>query len=145
MGATDPARVAQLETVFETIQYTRMADVPLLNPVLRVEAVGFRPWAGGDLGVLITPWFLSLLWLAGDPETPLAATLSVTLPSGEYAFLSAWEPVLGAYASCSLISPVLMFADQATIQITARTVLETVFEETTAPRGLSRRRLLTGA
>ena len=51
--------------MFSRIQAERMADVPLLNPALTVETVGFRLWQDSWLGVLITPWSMNLLALAG--------------------------------------------------------------------------------
>ena len=50
------------------IQRERMADIPLLNPALEVQAVGFSVWEAYCLGVLITPWFMNLMLLplAGD-------------------------------------------------------------------------------
>ena len=40
-----------------------MAGVPMLNPALRVQAVGFRHWQSHWLGVLVTPWFMNLMLL----------------------------------------------------------------------------------
>ena len=43
-----------------------MADVPILNPVLSVEAVDFQHWKGHWLGVVITPWCMSMLLVPGS-------------------------------------------------------------------------------
>jgi [NiFe] hydrogenase assembly HybE family chaperone len=63
------ARVRELEALFERIASTRMQGVPILHPRLSVEAVGFRPSAGGRaaVGVLVTPWFMNLVWLPLQP------------------------------------------------------------------------------
>lgn len=70
--AADPqlaARVAVLEHAFTTIAHERMAGLPVLNPNLSVEAIGFERVAGAAdeaghaLGILATPWFMSLVWL----------------------------------------------------------------------------------
>lgn len=42
-----------LESVFGKIQADRMNDVPILNRNLSVEAVGFFPWQGMPLGILM--------------------------------------------------------------------------------------------
>ncbi|KAF0136409.1 MAG: hypothetical protein FD153_1935, partial [Rhodospirillaceae bacterium] len=50
-----------LASHFRSVQSERMQGIPILNPVLQVEAVGFE-WAPDQEGVLaegalITPWF----------------------------------------------------------------------------------------
>lgn len=121
-----------IERVFRGIEAERMRGLPFINPALAVEAVGFRRWDGRWLGVLITPWFMNLMLL---PDAP-AAWRSVrhgeyagyTLPSGVYEFLSAHEPALGDYQSCSLFSPMFEFADQAGARATALAVLQALFD-----------------
>jgi hypothetical protein len=54
-----------LEAVFEAVRRTRMADLPFLNPQLRVEAVGFRDWQGARVGALITPWSIVIVAMPG--------------------------------------------------------------------------------
>lgn len=58
-------RVRELEALFERIAATRMQGVPILHPGLAVKAVGFRPTpdAAAAIGVLVTPWFMNLVWL----------------------------------------------------------------------------------
>ena len=61
--AERPSPAHALERAFHAIQLLRMRDVPVLNPALTVEAVGFRPWSEHWLGILITPWFMNLMLL----------------------------------------------------------------------------------
>jgi len=65
-------RVADLVARFDDIARTRMVGVPLLNPALQVEAVGFTLQAEGEgelagagvaVGILVTPWFMNLVRL----------------------------------------------------------------------------------
>ena len=68
-------RLAGLEAVFRRIATTRMRGVPVLNPALSVQAIGFGPdplrtapdAAPTMLGVLVTPWFMNLLRLPLQP------------------------------------------------------------------------------
>jgi rubredoxin len=50
---------AQLESLFRQIADTRMQGIPILNPALQVQAIGFRQWDGPHgllwVGVLLTP------------------------------------------------------------------------------------------
>ena len=102
--------VQKLESVFNEIARTRMLDIPILNPALRVEAVGFREWEGRWIGVLITPWTMNLVLLPGQdsPLVPLALDEKQmwSFPSGEYQFMGLNEPTLGTCHTCSLRSPV---------------------------------------
>jgi len=128
------ARVDALEALFDAIARTRMRDVPLLHAGLAVRAVGFEPLDGGALGVLVTPWFMNLVWLpldpapdpAPDPARPaLAVGASRTRAVGaeRFEFIGACEPGFGPFEACSLFSPMFEFADQAAAVATAAQVL----------------------
>ena len=160
---TEPAVTAdeaasRLETTFGTIGRERMQDVPILNPALRVEAIGMRAWQGNWLGALVTPWFINLVLLPGQgPWRSVADRDSVwpAFPSGKFEFIAGSETDLGPFHACSLFSPVLEFADHETARETARVALESLFDpsllgEEPATRsadgpGMSRRDFLRGA
>jgi [NiFe] hydrogenase assembly HybE family chaperone len=117
-----------LETAFTRIQRERMTDVPLLNPALEVQAVGFRVWENYCLGVLITPWFMNLMLLplAGDvwAELPSGTRINHSFPSGTYEFILGEGEGIGRYLMCSLFSPVFEFQNQEAAVVTAEAVLE---------------------
>lgn len=100
----------KLEAVFNDIAATRMAGLPICNPALRVQAVGFRAWQEHWAGVLITPWTISLVLMPGDKVLFRALgadeKMTWTFPSGNYEFMGLHDPALGACHICSLISPV---------------------------------------
>lgn len=120
-----------LEAVFRRIAATRMAGIGLLNPALDVEAVGFRPWHGGWVGVLITPWFMNLICLPGPEaaweELSSGSKKDVELPSGSYEFLAADEEELGPYLTSSLFSPMFEFPDMDRARAVAAASLEEIF------------------
>lgn len=124
-----------LVEVFEHIAAIRMADVPILNPALQVEAVGFQPWQQGWLGVLITPWFMNLLFLppAGQPRIPPGKKLHFQLPSGDYEFLASEEERLGPYLASSLFSPMHEFANPDDARAVAEAVMAEVMRTPDAP------------
>ena len=62
-----PQIAAELEGAFARIHRERMADVPILNEALRVEAVGFVARGDEVLGVLVTPWFMNLMLVPAEP------------------------------------------------------------------------------
>jgi [NiFe] hydrogenase assembly HybE family chaperone len=146
MNPAVAARSQQLAQVFEVIGRTRMAGIPILHPGLAVEAIGFAPFdASGNsaLGILLTPWFMNLIWL------PLTVT-EVTQRQGEttvreiggerFEFIGAEETQFGAYELCSLFSPMFEFPDHATARATAQEVLDTLRRTPAAPAPLLDRR-----
>ncbi len=126
--AERPSPAAALEQAFERIHRGPMAGLPMLNPALRVQSVGFRPWQSCWLGVLITPWFMNLMLLPRIVSAwqPLAERDKRTLvfPAGEFEFIGGRDPSVGDYQACSMFSPMFEFADQGGAQATAEAVLE---------------------
>lgn len=123
------ARVRALVALFDRIASTRMAGVPVLNERLAVAAVGFEaePGGAGATGVLVTPWFMNLVWLPLDAsQPPLAVRASRTRAVGreQFEFLGAHEEGFGAFEACSLFSPMFQFEDQAAALATAEHVLQ---------------------
>ncbi len=138
IDAADPDSAAQsLEAVFRHIAATRMAGVALLNPALQVEAVGFRRWRDDWVGVLITPWFMSLICLPGPDSSrevlSSGTRVDVALPAGDYEFLFAHEDALGHYLTSSLFSPMFEFADMARAREVAEAVLAEIFKAAETP------------
>ena len=121
-----------LEHHFRQVERTRMAELPILNARLHVQAVGFRRTDEGCLGVLITPWFINLVLLPceGDDWQDLTTGSRTTrvFASGVYEFLIADEPSIGRYQVCSLLSPVFELADQEAALVFADTALQLLDE-----------------
>lgn len=121
------ARVQTLEAFFRQVQHERMQGVPILNAALQVQAVGFVPAEDAPVaeGVLITPWFMSLLRLPLQPG-PVGARVgsSTERAFGNecFEFLTAYAPALGGYESCALFSPMNAFSSQAQAVETAQAV-----------------------
>jgi [NiFe] hydrogenase assembly HybE family chaperone len=138
---------ARLEAAFRHIAETRMAGMAMANPALAVEAVGFRPWHGDWVGVLITPWSMNLVCLPGLDaaweETSSGTDRDLELPSGTYGFLTAHEDALGPYLTSSLFSPMFGFADMGQAREVATAAMAEVFTPqaprapTPPPPGLS--------
>jgi [NiFe] hydrogenase assembly HybE family chaperone len=132
MKATQQKRGAALELLFNKIACTRMRDVPVQNPAVRVQAIGFAPAPdepGILLGVLVTPWFMNLVRLPAQACLP-GATLLTTGNKGNRAvgpqsfeFVGAFEPDMGAFEVCSLFSPMFEFANHAAAADTANEIL----------------------
>lgn len=119
---------ARVRDTFEHIWRTRMADVAIVNPNLRVDIVGWRAWKGEWLGVLVTPWSISLMLLPGVGgcfrSLAMGERQSWPFPSGVYDFIGGNEVGLGAYQVCSLFSPVQRFVSQDEAVATAQAAMD---------------------
>jgi [NiFe] hydrogenase assembly HybE family chaperone len=122
-------RVSVLVAHFVRVQTERMVGIPLLNPVLRVEAVGFE-WAVGvdevatpvAEGVLITPWFMSLLRLpaVNGPHGNRVGRKTVRdFGCERFDFIGAHDPAIGYHETCALFSPMSGFTGQDLARETA--------------------------
>lgn len=130
--ATDPS--SDLVAVFADIAQTRMRDLPICNPALSVEAVGFQRTAQGHwAGVMITPWAINLLCLPGQtegwPTLPACSKHDWRFPSGDYEFTVADEARIGNYHLCSLFSPAFEFPSQEQARLTALAVAHALHAE----------------
>jgi [NiFe] hydrogenase assembly HybE family chaperone len=127
-----PSPAAALESTFRAIAQQQMQGLPVLNPALSVEAVGFRPWNERWLGILITPWFMNLMLMPRVSATwlPIAEGESrrYVFPAGVFEFVGARHAALGDYQACSLFSPMFDFANHAGAHDTALAALDALFD-----------------
>ncbi len=127
-----PSPAAALQARFTQIWQRQMQDVPMVNPALQVQAVGFRPWGEHWLGVLITPWFMNLVLLPRQRQhwQPIGEreTRHYVFPAGVFEFIGGRDATLGDYQACSLFSPMFDFADQASAHETAVAALAALFD-----------------
>ena len=123
-------RVAGLQACFVHIAKTRMQGVALLNPSLRVRAVGFQVMEGEAcaMGVLVTPWFMNLLCLplARSDEPQRVGQQRIRQIGGtDFAFLGMHEEQgVGSFEACSLFSPMFEFQNAVAAESTAQHVLD---------------------
>jgi [NiFe] hydrogenase assembly HybE family chaperone len=121
----NPAEAA--EQAFFRIQRDHMVDVPILNPALVVEAIDFQRWQGHWLGIIVTPWCMSMLLVPGGTDNWVSTGENkrrfVKFPAGDFSFLGSIEEELGEYQSCPLFSPMDKFSSQSQATMTARASL----------------------
>lgn len=118
MSSASPEHYAtRVTNLFERIHREQMAGLPLLNNALSVATVGFQELEGHVLGILITPWMMSLIRFPGPRDDwhtqALGSKHMVTFPSGSYRFLINVLDELGACQMHSLHSPMHPFGNQA--------------------------------
>ncbi len=85
----------------------------------------------GSLGVLITPWCVNWVFLADDARQhpPVGVERVHQWGADRYMFIGAYEDFggshpFGGFEACSLVSPVLEFADQAAVVALAQGVMQ---------------------
>jgi len=165
MGVTiDPVREAAADFAGARLaaHYRRvheaMRDLPICNPLLDIEAIGFRPFGDHALGVILTPWFMNLTVCAAGveelPARPTGETAHWPLPAGRVGFIVGRLEGFGRVDSCSLFSPMDDFADHAAARAVAVAALDELFDPGSTDRReanarkpaiLDRRSLLFGA
>ena len=128
-GRPDPS--PRLVDAFRLVA-TRMEGLAFVNHALAVEAVGFAPWQGHWLGVMVTPWFMSLTLAPRDVSVwrslKQGDKRSYRFPAGAYEFIGAKDDHAGEYLMCSLFSPLLQFEDQQTARLVAQLAREALFD-----------------
>ncbi len=105
------ARTRDLVADFTDVFHSRMRDLPMVNQALHVQAVGFQPFGGGFLGILIAPWFMNLVLLPGPDRVTLKAGAKEVLSFPRVSTSSCMPaaPCRGGYLACALFSPMWGF------------------------------------
>ena len=131
-ATADMGAVKRLVETFREIQTTGMKDSPFNNLSLHVEAVGFIPWEGGLLGILVAPWLMNLVVIPGpddDAQRLRPGDKRVySFASGDYEFIFNTRVPVGAFLACSLFSDMSEFASQAYATEVARAAMEALFD-----------------
>lgn len=120
-------RTQALVRLFEEVARTRMRGVPILNPALKVQAVGFVQVEDQVQGVLITPWFMNLVHFPLhrlDARAAAGTSSAIAFGNRSFDFIAGHEEAFGSYASCSLFSPMADFASQQAAVATAQAALD---------------------
>ena len=122
-------RVTALVNFYRRVESERMQGIPILNPALSVQALGFRLADEEDAvaeGVLITPWFMSLVRLPLDVQDHagrVGRKRVLAFGNERFDFIGAHDPAVGFHEACALFSPMADFRDQDQARATAEAVL----------------------
>lgn len=112
----------------------RMRGLPVHNPALRVEAVGFRREADAVSGVIITPWMMNVLRVLDGEGGTLGVETMRAFPAGELPLIAGELAEVGPIESCSLFSPMDSFADQEAARLAAEAAIEALFTAPEPPK-----------
>ena len=118
---------------FERIWREQMQGIPLLNPMLRVETLGFQEWQGRVIGIVITPWLMNLVMLPNEEDDwegmELGDKQPHTFPSRSYKFMVNEIDGIGTCQTHSLYSPMHEFVNQDHAIAAAQSFLDTLMVE----------------
>ncbi|MCP4376959.1 MAG: [NiFe]-hydrogenase assembly chaperone HybE [bacterium] len=137
---SDPGSIAKvLERVFERIHRQVMAGIPLLNPAIKVQTLGFQEYQGRVIGILITPWVMNLIMFPGTEDDwdglELGKKQLHEFPSNTYKFLVNEIDGIGKCQTHSLYSPMREFVNQNHALAAARSFLDALLVETQGSQG----------
>jgi [NiFe] hydrogenase assembly HybE family chaperone len=127
----------------------KVKGLPIYNPTIAVEAVGFREHEGRHAGVIVTPWFMNLTVLPNSDDQKIwvnGGSTRLVFPSGAFDFVVSDLPEVGLVGTCSLFSTMTEFTDHEAARLAAASVADALFqpEPPPAPPTVSRRQLLGG-
>ncbi len=131
------ALTQQIEVVFKRIEIEQMQGIPLLNPALHVQTIGFQRYQERTVGIVITPWLMNLVLLPAEGEEwsdlKLGDKTSHRFPANEFRFMVNEIDGIGIYQSHSLYSPMHEFMDQDHAVAAAESFMQTLMVEVEHP------------
>ena len=130
----DPAQVSrQIEQTFNKIHIENMQGIPILNPAIEVQALGFQEIEGRVLGIIITPWLMNVVILPKDDEDWGHMQLGDKRPhefaSRTYKFMLNEIDGIGLCQTHSLYSPMREFRCHEQAIAAAQAFLDGLLEE----------------
>jgi len=130
----DPQQIgSQLEQTFHKIHLENMQGIPILNPDIQVQALGFQEIEGRVLGIIITPWLMNVVLLPAEGEDWSDMQLGDKRPhkfaSRTYKFMLNDIDGIGLCQTHSLYSPMRDFASHNQAVSVAQNFLDSLMVE----------------
>ncbi len=125
--ASGPPSVEALLAAYRRVDET-MRALPVYNAALQVAAAGFRPFEGGLIGVIVTPWFMNLVRVpARGAEVEAGVTRESALPAHRVDLVGARLDGAPPFEFRPIVSPMDDFPSQAQVLLTAGEVMDALF------------------
>ncbi|MFK5986587.1 MAG: [NiFe]-hydrogenase assembly chaperone HybE [Pseudomonadota bacterium] len=129
-----PALIAeQLEASFNHIHLQQMQGIPILNPLIKVQALGFQEYQGRIIGIIITPWLMNVVMLPKDNEDwrqyQIGHKIPHEFPSNQYKFMVNEIEDIGYCQTYSIYSPMNEFANHEHALSAAQSFIDTMMVE----------------
>ncbi|MCW8916983.1 MAG: [NiFe]-hydrogenase assembly chaperone HybE [Magnetovibrio sp.] len=123
----------EVKQAFETINQESMAGLPIVNPMLEVDTIGFLEHEGRNVGIIVTPWLMTLAVFPGDDDdwrdVVVGTKASFEFPARKYDFLANEIDGIGKYYGFALYSPMHEFEHQPHAVASAEAFLEVLMVE----------------
>ncbi len=133
--ASRPPSVGALLAAYRRVDES-MRDLPVYNAALQVAAVGFRPFEGGLIGVIVTPWFMNLVRVpARGAEVEAGVKREAALPAHRVDLIGARLDGAPPFEFRPIVSPMDDFPSQAQVLLTAGEVMDALFMPREAAAG----------
>lgn len=153
-GIREPEAVTKLLEYYGRVA-PNLQGLPMYNPALEIEGVGFREHLGRWAGVVVTPWFMNLTVLPSATDVGSwcpGQSARLAFPSGLYEFSVSQAGTNGMVATRSLFPLMHDFSDPASARAAARAAADALFEPepperpaaAKSERVISRRKLFGG-
>ncbi len=121
---------ATIEKTFTKIHLEKMQGIPILNPAIEIQAVGFQHYQDRVIGVIITPWLMNVVILPAEHEDwsgmELGHKQPHKFPSKTCKFMINHIEGIGSCQTHSLYSPMRDFACHEQALSMAQDFLETL-------------------
>jgi len=130
---TPETMAAEVKLAFETIYRDSMSGLPIVNPILDVDCIGFTEHEGRVVGVIVSPWLMTLAVFPRDDEDWTAVAIgtkkSFSFPSRDYNFLANEIEDIGPYYGFALHSPMHEFEHHPHAVASAEAFMEVLMIE----------------
>ena len=124
---------AEVKQAFQKINEESMAGLPIVNPMLDVETIGFMEVEGRTVGIIVTPWLMTLAVFPGDADDWSAVQVGekrkFAFPSRDYKFTANEIDGIGTYFGFPLHSPMHEFEHQEHAIANAEAFMEVLLVE----------------
>ncbi len=124
----------KLKQYYQGVYDSTMKDIPICNHHLSIDVLHWQTYGeSGQLGVLITPWFISLVMQPAEnvltDDLKIGHVVEQSFPSGKYEFLVNYQEALGFYLTCALISETKLIVSHEVACALAQEMLVYLFEQ----------------
>jgi [NiFe] hydrogenase assembly HybE family chaperone len=135
----------KVEAAFDHILQQHMLGMPILNPMIRVETLGFQLYEERIMGVVITPWLMNLILFPNENDNwqdmKIGKKQDHLFPSNRHEFMLNEIEGIGICQTLSLYSPMHDFENQDHAIAAATAFLEILLKPVDEDERLDEKRL----
>lgn len=127
----------QVASLFKRIEQEDMQGIPLMNEQLQVEVISAQEWRDGYLAVLVTPWFMNLIYWGAEDQDRFDSLIGKKnrheFPARDLQLTVNEVDGLGVFQSLPICSPMFQFKNQDAARLMAATYLLKLMQPAEGP------------